>query len=118
MIARQPIPFVQLLPLCGTSPSRERVQGSKRIVNSSGNQKSPKFIYGCGMLFLFSTSGLKENLNIVSQNKKVRVIIDTDAYGSYGEYISEHRTIRVYHSINSRVILEDTFANIRYHFGN
>ncbi|SCP99383.1 nucleoside hydrolase [Anaerobium acetethylicum] len=38
--------------------------------------------------------------------------------GSYGEYVSENRTIRVYHSIDSRVILEDMFAKIRYHFGN
>jgi len=40
-----------------------------------------------------------------------------NADGSYGEYVSENRTIRVYHSINSRVILEDLFAKIRYHFG-
>jgi hypothetical protein len=41
-----------------------------------------------------------------------------NADGSYGEYISENRTIKVYHSINSRVILEDMFAKIRYHFGD
>lgn len=40
-----------------------------------------------------------------------------NADGNYGEYVSENRTIRVYHSINSRVILEDMFAKIRYHFG-
>ena len=41
-----------------------------------------------------------------------------NADGSYGEYVSENRTIKVYHSINSRVILEDMFAKIRYHFGD
>jgi hypothetical protein len=37
--------------------------------------------------------------------------------GTYGEYISENRTIRVYESIDSRVILEDMFAKIKYYFG-
>jgi hypothetical protein len=37
--------------------------------------------------------------------------------GSYGEYVGENRIIRVYHSINSRVILEDMFAKIKYYFG-
>ncbi len=37
--------------------------------------------------------------------------------GSYGDYIGDHRTIRVYHGIDSRVILEDMFAKIKYHFG-
>lgn len=41
-----------------------------------------------------------------------------NADGSYGEYVSEKRTIKVYHSINSRVILEDMFAKILYHFGD
>jgi hypothetical protein len=41
-----------------------------------------------------------------------------NADGSYGEYVSENRTIKVYHSINSRVILEDMIAKIRYHFGD
>jgi purine nucleosidase len=38
--------------------------------------------------------------------------------GSYGEYVNENRSIRVYHSIDSRVILEDMFAKIKYHFGS
>jgi purine nucleosidase len=38
--------------------------------------------------------------------------------GTYGEYVSENRTIRVYHSIDSRVILEDMVAKIKYHFGS
>lgn len=41
--------------------------------------------------------------------------INTD--GTYGGYIDGDRIIRVYHSINSRVILEDLFAKIKYHFG-
>jgi purine nucleosidase len=36
--------------------------------------------------------------------------------GSYGAYVSDHRMIRVHHSIDSRIILEDMFAKIRYHF--
>ncbi|MCM8712053.1 nucleoside hydrolase [Clostridium sp. SYSU_GA19001] len=41
-----------------------------------------------------------------------------NADGSYGEYVGENRTIRVYHSIDSRVILEDMFTKIKYHFGS
>ncbi len=37
--------------------------------------------------------------------------------GSYGDYVDDARMIRVYHSIDSRVILEDMFSKIRYHFG-
>lgn len=37
--------------------------------------------------------------------------------GSYGDYVGENRWIRVYHSIDSRVILEDMFAKLKYHFG-
>lgn len=37
--------------------------------------------------------------------------------GSYGEFIGDNRIIRVYHSIDSRVILEDMFAKIKYYFG-
>lgn len=37
--------------------------------------------------------------------------------GSYGELINENRKIKVYHSIDSRVILEDLFAKIKYHYG-
>lgn len=40
-----------------------------------------------------------------------------NADGSYGEYFSDDRMIRVYHSIDSRVILEDMFAKIKYHYG-
>lgn len=36
--------------------------------------------------------------------------------GSYGDYVGENRNVRVYHSINSRVILEDMFAKLKYHF--
>lgn len=37
--------------------------------------------------------------------------------GSYGAYVSDIRTIRVYHNMDSRVILEDFYAKLRYHFG-
>lgn len=37
--------------------------------------------------------------------------------GSYGKFVGDNRMIRVYHSIDSRVILEDMFAKIKYHFG-
>lgn len=36
--------------------------------------------------------------------------------GSYGDFIGNDRKVRVYHSIDSRVILEDMFTKIRYHF--
>ena len=36
--------------------------------------------------------------------------------GSYGEFIGNERTVRVYHNIDSRIILEDMFAKIRYHY--
>lgn len=36
--------------------------------------------------------------------------------GSYGDYVNETRSIRVYNSIDSRVILEDMFAKIKYNF--
>lgn len=38
--------------------------------------------------------------------------------GTYGEYVGENRSIRVYHSIDSRAILEDMFTKIKYHFGD
>lgn len=37
--------------------------------------------------------------------------------GSYGDYVSETRMIRVYNSIDSRVILEDLFGKMRYQYG-
>lgn len=37
--------------------------------------------------------------------------------GTYGDYIRDQRMIRVYHSIDSRVILEDFFAKLKYHYG-
>lgn len=49
---------------------------------------------------------------------EVRRAQKMNADGSYGDYVNENRTIRVYHSIDSRVILEDMFTKIRYHFGN
>lgn len=36
--------------------------------------------------------------------------------GTYGDYIRQNRIIRVYNSIDSRIILEDMFAKIKYHF--
>lgn len=36
--------------------------------------------------------------------------------GTYGDYIRENRIIKVYNTINSRVILEDMYAKIKYHF--
>jgi hypothetical protein len=36
--------------------------------------------------------------------------------GSYGDYVSEDRYIHVYHSINSRVILEDFFAKLKIYY--
>ncbi len=36
--------------------------------------------------------------------------------GSYGEYIREDRLIRVYHDLDSRVILEDFYAKLKYHY--
>jgi len=56
---------------------------------------------------------------ITSQGKNMETRkaqrINTD--GSYGDYFSDDRVIRVYHGIDSRVILEDMFAKIWYHFG-
>ncbi|WP_099466651.1 nucleoside hydrolase [Konateibacter massiliensis] len=37
--------------------------------------------------------------------------------GTYGDYFRENRVIRVYQGIDSRVILEDMFAKLKYHFG-
>lgn len=37
--------------------------------------------------------------------------------GTYGDYIATHRRIRVYNNIDSRVILEDFFSKLNYHFG-
>jgi hypothetical protein len=56
---------------------------------------------------------------ITSQSKymETRKAQRIHADGSYGEFFRENRLIRVYHSIDSRVILEDLFAKIRYHFG-
>lgn len=48
------------------------------------------------------------------ENRKAQRI---EPDGSYGAYIREDRWIRVYESIDSRVILEDMFAKLKYHFG-
>lgn len=51
------------------------------------------------------------------KNSEIRLAQLLNPDGSYGEFVSEERTIRVHHSIDSRVILEDVFAKIRYHYG-
>lgn len=55
---------------------------------------------------------------ITGQNKhqeKLRArYIEAD--GSYGAYVSEDRMIRVYHSVDSRVILEDFYAKLKYFY--
>ena len=37
--------------------------------------------------------------------------------GSYGDEVGNGRTVRVYHSIDSRIILEDFFAKLKYQYG-
>lgn len=37
--------------------------------------------------------------------------------GTYGELIDENRVIRVYTSVDSRIILEDLFSKIKYYYG-
>jgi len=56
---------------------------------------------------------------ITSQGKfmETRKAQRINADGAYGEFFADNRLIRVYHSIDSRVILEDMFAKIGYHFG-
>lgn len=51
------------------------------------------------------------------KNSEIRSAQYLNIDGSYGEFVHENRTIRVHHSIDSRVILEDMFAKIKYHFG-
>ncbi len=55
---------------------------------------------------------------ITPQNKhsEQRLAQNFNSDGSYGEFVGNDRTIRVYHSIDSRVILEDLFAKIKYHY--
>jgi hypothetical protein len=36
--------------------------------------------------------------------------------GKYGEYVRDDRMIRVYHNLDSRVIIEDFFAKLKYHY--
>jgi hypothetical protein len=49
-------------------------------------------------------------------NMEIRKAQRINPNGTYGEYIREQRRIRVYHSIDSRVILEDFFAKLKYHY--
>ncbi|PJC87199.1 nucleoside hydrolase [Vibrio sp. HA2012] len=51
------------------------------------------------------------------KNSEIRPAQFLNSDGSYGEFVGEERTIRVHHSIDSRVILEDMFTKIRYHYG-
>lgn len=55
---------------------------------------------------------------ITSQNRNVeyRKAQRINPDGCYGDYFNENRIIRVYQSIDSRVILEDMFAKIKYNF--
>lgn len=50
------------------------------------------------------------------QNLKTQQAQRFNKDGSYGDFIREDRMIRVYHQIDSRVILEDFFAKIKYHY--
>jgi purine nucleosidase len=51
-----------------------------------------------------------------AKNMEIRRAQYIDKDGSYKAYVSDERMIRVYHSIDSRIILEDFFAKIRYNF--
>jgi hypothetical protein len=50
------------------------------------------------------------------QNMEIRKAQRINRDGTYGNYIRENRMIRVYHSIDSRVILEDFFSKLKYHY--
>ncbi len=52
------------------------------------------------------------------KNSEIRRAQLLNPDGSYGDYVGENRTIRVHHSVDSRVILEDMFAKINYHFND
>ena len=41
-----------------------------------------------------------------------------NADGHYGDFIGNHRQIRVYHNLDSRIILEDFYAKLKYHYGS
>lgn len=56
---------------------------------------------------LISTQG--QNYQMI----KAREIKDD---GTYGDEIGEHRWIKVYHTIDSRVVLEDFFAKLKYQY--
>lgn len=56
---------------------------------------------------------------ITSQTSDVefRVAQRINPDGTYGASIDENRRIRVYHRINSRIIIEDLVAKVKYYFG-
>ncbi len=51
------------------------------------------------------------------KHQEVRKAQYINADGSYGDFVGEDRMVRVYHSIDSRVILEDLFAKLKYQYG-
>ncbi|TAH67353.1 MAG: nucleoside hydrolase [Anaerolineaceae bacterium] len=81
-------------------------KGAKTMIIRSGEGWSLGDSPAVGVLI---TSQMKHS----EYRKAQRINLD----GSYGDYINENRIIRVYNSIDSRVILEDMFAKIKYHFG-
>ncbi len=86
--------------------AREASKGAKTMIIRSGEGWSLGDSPAVGILI---TSQMKN----MEYRKAQRINPD----GSYGKYVSDNRRIRVYHSIDSRVILEDMFAKIKYHFG-
>ena len=49
-----------------------------------------------------------------NQEKRRAQFIEAD--GSYGDFVSEERMVRVYHSIDSRVIMEDFYGKLKYFY--
>lgn len=52
------------------------------------------------------------------QNVEKRKAQRFNSDGTYGDYIRDDREIRVYHNLDSRVILEDFFAKIKYYYSD
>lgn len=89
-----------------TPMGRYASKGAKTMIIRSGEGWSLGDSPAVGVLITSQTQGME-----IRQGQ----YINED--GSYGDFVSEHRRIRVYHSIDSRIILEDMFGKLKYYFG-
>lgn len=80
-------------------------QGAKTMVIRSGEGWSLGDNPAVGVLITSQSKG-------VAVRRAQRMNPD----GTYGEFVNEDRMLRVYESIDSRIILEDLFSKIKYHF--